>query len=162
VLAANAGAVDLEFPLKAIRDVAVKQNRSDTLYYHQLLSLPWFATKVLTPSRTYVFHENKPQVDHIFPLGLPGSDDPYKCAVDVLWNFQPMPAGVNNYKQNRNPKEFFNSVDGAKYWTDYDFIPDPHSPVWSDFRHFIRYRHLEMRRMLLKRYGLRLKRIREQ
>ena len=31
----------------------------------QFLALPWLAIKVLTPSRVYVFHDNKPQVDYI-------------------------------------------------------------------------------------------------
>ena len=58
------------------------------------------------PSRSYVFHESKPQVDHIFPVNLPGGDETYQHAVDVLWNFQPVPAEVNNYKLHGIPRSF--------------------------------------------------------
>jgi len=92
------------------------------LSYQQFLALPWLALKVLMPSRSYVFHENKPQLDHIFPKGLKGADDAYGALVDVLWNLQPIPDGINNYKRARHPKEFFNSSDGARYWQEYDFI----------------------------------------
>lgn len=160
-LGADAGQAGLPFPIDAIRASAIQKNRSDILYYHQFISIPWLATKILTPSRSYVFHEDKPQVDHIFPYSLPGKDDTYKQLVDVLWNFQPMPAGVNNYKRARHPQEYFKSPDGAKYWNDYDYIPDPQSVVWSNVNRFVRYRHLRMRRMLLQKYGLSLKRFRK-
>lgn len=160
-LAQNAAENGHMFPLDEIRGVAVQKNRTDTLHYHQFLSLPWFATKILTPNRSYVFHEDKPQVDHIFPLALEGTDEEYRELVDVLWNFQPTPSGLNNYKRARHPREFFSSSDGAKFSDDYDFIPAPDSLVWSDVRRFIRFRHRRMRTELLTRYGLKLKRIRE-
>ena len=106
------------FPLDKIRQVAVEKNQElGSFVSTYLLSHPWFATKVLMPSRTYVFHESKPQVDHIFPINLPGGDEAYQQAVDVLWNFQPIPAEVNNYKRARHPQEFFKSADGCKYWS---------------------------------------------
>lgn len=159
-LAREAGIKGQFFPLDEIKKIAIQKNRTDTLSYNQFLSLPWLATKILTPSRTYVFHENKPQVDHIFPIALKGGDENYRQRVDVLWNFQPMPAGINNYKRARHPQEFFNSSDGAKYWQDYDYIPPAKSPIWNDEKAFIRYRHRQMRKALLNRYGLRLKRLR--
>lgn len=85
----------------------------------------------------------------------------YRDRVDVLWNFQPMPAGVNNYKRARHPKEFFNSTDGGKYWEDYDFVPPAYSAIWDKPRLFVWSRHRKMRQALLKRYGLKLKRLRE-
>ena len=102
---------------------------------------------MLTPGRTYVFHEKKPQIDHIFPLGLDGADAQYEERVDILWNFQPIADGINNYKRARHPKEFFNSTDGAKYWSEYDFVPEPKSPIWDDPACFIRYREEQMQKM---------------
>ncbi len=158
--ARKAGQAGMDFPLPAIKAIAIRKNRSDVLYYHQFLSQPWLAVKVLTPNRSYIFFDATPQVDHIFPLALEGADDNYKSRVDVLWNFQPLPAGVNNYKRARHPKEFFSSSEGAKYLSDYDFLPELNSDRWKDERAFLRYRHLRMRKELLKRYGLRLKRLR--
>jgi hypothetical protein len=160
-LALEAGTKGDPFPLAEISRVAVQKNRTDILHYHQFLAIPWLATKILTPSRTYVFHENKPQVDHIFPLNMTGADEAYRDRVDVLWNFQPMPAGVNNYKRARHPKEFFNSADGAKYWGDYDFVPPAGSAVWDNYKLFVWSRHRKMRQALFDRYALKLKRSRE-
>jgi len=158
--ALNAGYAGEDFPLDAIRTIAVNKNRTDTLYYHQFLSQPWLAHKILTPHRAYIFYDETPQVDHIFPLALPNTDDNYRARVDVLWNFQSMPAGVNNYKRARHPKEFFTSSDSAKYLKDYDFLPDLKSNWGNEARRFIWHRHKQMRSFLLTRYGLTLKRLR--
>jgi len=155
-LATIAGAEGVMMPVEAIREIAVQKNRTGGLSYQQFLALPWLATKVLTPGRVYVFHENKPQVDHIFPLGLANTHAGYRELVDVLWNFQPIPDGVNNYKRARHPKEFFNSSETAKYWQEYDFIPEPQSPIWDDASHFIQYRKDRMQTALFERYNLRL------
>jgi hypothetical protein len=144
------------FPLEDIRQIAIEKNRTGNLYEHQLLNQPWLATKVLMPSRSYVFHESKPQVDHIFPFNLAGADEAYQQAVDILWNFQPMPAGVNNYKRARHPREFFNSEDGGKYWSSYDFIPEPSDPVWTNHLEFVQLRKEQMLTKLKDLYGLSL------
>lgn len=155
-LAADAGRRGAVFPVKEIRKIATEKNRTGVISNQQFLSLPWFAAKVLTPARQYVFHENKPQVDHIFPLGLVGVDDGYRSLVDVLWNLQPIPDGINNYKRARHPKEFFNGADTAKYWQDYDFVPEADSPIWDDVHEFIEYRKGHMVESLLERYDLKL------
>ncbi|HUH59625.1 MAG TPA: DUF262 domain-containing protein [Candidimonas sp.] len=144
------------FPLERIREIAIQKNRTAQVHEYQLLSQPWLATKVTMPHRSYVFHENKPQVDHIFPLHLKGCDEAYERAVDVLWNFQPMPAEVNNYKRARHPKEFFKSNDGCKYWASYDFIPKADSPLWDNHFDFIRLRRTDMIDALSRLYGLSL------
>ena len=144
------------FPLEKIRQIAIEKNRTGELYEYQLQSQPWLATKVLMPNRSYVFHEKKPQVDHTFPLSLEGMDDSYREDVDTLWNFQPIPAGVNNYKRARHPKEFFNSEDGSKHWSSYDFIPDPDSPLWDDYHGFISHRKKLMLTELKNLYDLSL------
>lgn len=152
----DAGKDNCSFPLEAIRQIAIEKNRTGELNEYQLLSQTWLATKVLMPSRSYVFHDNKPQVDHIFPLKLIGRDDAYQEAVDVLWNFQPMPAEVNNYKRARHPKEFFQSQDGSKYWASYDFIPAPKDSLWDDPLAFVAWRKQQMLTALENLYGLKV------
>ena len=156
-LAATAGEKGAKFPLPAIRKVAIEKNRTGAIHEYQFLAQPWLATKVLMPNREYVFHEQKPQVDHIFPVNLKGQDDTYKESVDVLWNLQPMPAEVNNYKRARHPKEFFASEDGAKYFGDYDFVPKLNTTAWDDYLRFIRLRKTKMEKRLEERFGLVLK-----
>lgn len=156
----DAGETGGNFPLEAIKQIAEQKNRSTSLSYHQFLSQPWLALKILTPNRLYVFYDSKPQVDHIFPLELDGSDEAYRERVDVLWNFQPMPASINNYKRAKHPKEFFASSDGSKFLADYDFLPDMQTDWGNDAKRFIRYRHKQMRTSLRNRYAIKLKRIR--
>lgn len=155
-LAIEAGNAGREFPLEAIQQVAVQKSRTADLSDYQFLSHRWFGAKVLMPSRIYIFHERKPQVDHIFPLNLDGADEAYQQCVDTLWNFQPMPAAVNNYKRARHPKEFFSSAEGRKYWNAYDFIPPPDSTLWDDHRMFVADREAKMRQKLFELYGLTL------
>ncbi len=152
--AVAAGTDGRAFPLDAIRQIAIEKNRPGVLRETQLLSRPWLATKVLMPSRSYIFHESKPQVDHIFPINLAGQDEAYQEAVDVLWNFQPMPAEVNNYKRARHPQEFFMSEDGSKYWSSYDFIPEADDAIWNDHLGFVNYRKGKMLAKLGELYNL--------
>jgi hypothetical protein len=144
------------FPMERIRQIAIEKNRTGELHEFQLLSQPWLAIKVLIQKRSYIFHERKPQVDHIFPINLAGQEEIYREGVDVLWNFQPMPAEVNNYKRARHPQEYFNSEDGSKYWESYDFIPERDSPLWNDYFAFLNYRKEKMLTELKKLYGLTL------
>jgi len=142
------------FPLETIRDIAIQKNRTGDLHEYQLQGQPWLAVKVLMPNRSYVFHENKPQIDHIFPIKLDGKDETYREAVDVLWNFQPMPAEVNNYKRARHPKEFFLSKEGQKYWGSYDFVPETNDTLWDNHLDFIKARKKHMLDKLKSLYGL--------
>ena len=82
--------------------------------------------------------------------------------MDVLWNLQPIPAEVNNYKRAKHPKDYFQSDEGRKYVDHCDFLPPLDSDRWQDERAFIRYRYCKMRRDLLLRYGLKLHRIRSE
>ncbi|HET9048267.1 MAG TPA: DUF262 domain-containing protein [Chiayiivirga sp.] len=153
-LAINAAKVGNVFPLEKIRELAIEKNRPGDLSENQMLGACWFALKVLTPGQSYVFVGPKPQVDHIFPLSLEGDNENYRRAVDKLWNFQPMPASVNNYKRARHPKEFFSSVDGGKYWSSYNFIPAAGSEIWDDPYKFIEYRRNAMLIELERLYGI--------
>lgn len=83
-VARDAGEGGKPFPLEAIRQTAIQKNRTSDLHDYQFLAEPWLAAKVLMPSRSYIFHERKPQVDHIFPLNLEGADEAYQNVVDVL------------------------------------------------------------------------------
>lgn len=145
----------LGFPLENIRAIAVEKHRVGELRRQTFMGHAWFALKVLTPNRQYQFSSTKPQIDHIFPRNLAGKDQAYKEAVDVLWNFQPMPAGINNYKRAKHPLDFFMSADGEKYIKDYDYIPTLESDLWKDEVEFIRARELKMTEELKSRYGFR-------
>jgi hypothetical protein len=153
-LAADAGAVGADFPFEDVRQIAIQKNRTGSISHQQFLALPWFATKILTPDRVYVFHENKPQVDHIFPIALAGEDDSYRQLVDVLWNFQPIPDGINNFKRAKHPRDFFTDPDTSRYWLDYDFLPNRDSEIWNDPKKFIDYREEQMRRAFATMYDL--------
>lgn len=155
-LAMEAGANGEPFPLESARATAVKKSRTGILHDHQFLSRPWFATKILTPQRTYIFHDRRPQIDHIFPLNLAGRDETYKRDVNVLWNLQPMPAEVNNYKRADHPRDFFQGEEGRRFWAAYDFVPEATSPLWNDHREFLRYRETKMRNALDQQYGINL------
>ena len=154
--AMEAGRECWSFPFEAIREVAIQKNRTGELHEYQLMGLTWLATKILMPSRSFVFHDRKPQVDHIFPLNLPEGDGVYKQSVDVLWNFQPIPAEINNYKRARHPKAFFNSADGGRYWDLYDLIPGPDDVLWDNYDDFLKYRREAMLKQLTKLYGLKI------
>lgn len=146
----------LDFPLENIRAIAVEKHRIGQLRRQAFMSMShaWFALKVLTPNRQYQFSSTKPQIDHIFPRNLAGKDHAYKEAVDVLWNFQPMPAGINNYKSAKHPLGFFESAEGEKYFKDYDYAPPLESDLWKDEVEFIRARELKMTDGLKSLYGL--------
>ena len=144
----------MDFPLEKIKTIAKEKNRVVELRRQTFMSYAWFALKVLTPSRKYQFTSTKPQIDHIFPKNLAGKDQVYKEAVDVLWNFQPMPATINNYKRAKHPVDFFTSEDGKKYIKDYDYIPPLDNDLWKDEIEFIRERELKMTEELNIRYGL--------
>lgn len=152
--AMDAGRNDLYFPLENIRKIAVEKNRTGELNEYQLLSQPWLSTKVLMPGRQYVFQESRPQVDHIFPLRLRDQDEVYQEKIDVLWNFQPVPAEVNNYKRARHPNEFFKAEDGYKYLGFYDFVPEIESDLWEKPFAFIAERRNKMLTALETLYGI--------
>lgn len=131
------------FPLDEITQIAIDKNRTGDVFFYQLEGPIWFSLKILTPGREYLFDEQTPEIDHIFPKNL-HKDMPdeavYRERVDILWNMQPAPAGVNNHKRARHPREFFNSPDGKPYVKDYDFLPDLADELWDDDVRFIEHR----------------------
>ena len=103
-LAAASGACGDELPTAQMREVAMGKSRTGDLNEKQFMALPWFAAKILTADRPYIFHDNRPQVDHIFPLGLANAEPNYRDVVDVLWNLQPIRNEINNFKRAKHPQ----------------------------------------------------------
>ncbi len=147
-----------DFPFEKISAIAELKNRPVNVFYHHFVGLPLFALKILTPNRSYLFFDASPQIDHIFPKALSDALG-YKDKADVLWNYQPLPPGINNYKRAKHPLEFFKSSEGAKFFQDYDFLPKLESHIWSDYKRFIWFRHRRMRKDFKARYDLSIQRI---
>lgn len=152
-LARKAGISKDKFPLEDIRQIA-SEKRVGNLRTQAFINYPWFALKVLLPNRKYVFSSTKPQIDHIFPRNLIGRNQEYKKNVDILWNFQPVAAEVNNYKTNKHPHSFFNSQEGQKYYQDYDLMPEINSPIWDDADNFIEWRKSKMIETMKTKYAI--------
>lgn len=64
------------------------------------------------------------------------------------------PAGINNGKRARHPKEFFSSEDGGKFLDSYDFVPDLVDPLWDDPAEFILKRRESFVTMFEDKYEL--------
>ena len=145
------------FPLEEITRIAVEKNRTGEVHFYQLEAPVWFSLKVLTPTRLYLFNERKPQIDHIFPQALKSGttdDADYRQRVDVLWNLQPAPAGINRKKWVSHPVEYFKSKEGAPFLACYDFLPDLDSPIFQNEVSFISFRKQCMLDFLSARYGV--------
>lgn len=160
-LAFEAAEQNKTFPLEAITNVAIEKNRTGDVFFYQLEGPIWFSLKILAPDRLYLFNERKPQIDHIFPLALhdklPDKDE-YQQRVDVIWNMQPTPAGVNNHKRKTHPVDFFKSAEGHPYWASYDFKPTSiDSPEWENEVLFISYRKKAMVDFMKEHYNIELK-----
>lgn len=160
--ARQAAAKQLSFPLDKIRNIATEKTRVGYLTLEAIKGQPWLALKIITPNRQYQFASTKPQIDHIFPRNLEGKDEIYKSNVDVLWNFQPTPAGINNYKRAKHPLTFFKSEEGSKYYEQYDFLPQLDSELWNDEVQFISVREQLMINALDNLYGLKLGNVEDQ
>lgn len=48
-----------------------------------------------------------PELDHIFPVHLIGTDEEYRKIVDVVWNMQPVKGDINIDKSNYHPYDYF-------------------------------------------------------
>ena len=159
-LAMDAASENNSFPLEQITRLAVAKNRTGDVHFYQLEGLSWFSLKILTPARLYLFNERKPQIDHIFPMAMKTGtteDEEYRRQVDVLWNMQPTPAGLNNYKRAKPPQDFFKSPEGAPFLVSYDFLPELESADFKDETAFIAFRKKQMLDFLLRRYGIEVK-----
>lgn len=161
-----------KFPYQNLVDYVVNRgNRSVEIMEQNFQWNVWFALKVLTPGRTFDFDYSmpnrfNPEIDHIFPMHLAGTDDDYRENVNVMWNFQPVKGEVNNLKTNIHPKDFFmdkakdaqgNQIQGSKYYADYDFVPALTSELWDDHKKFLAWRREQMLDFMEKHYGIKIK-----
>lgn len=149
------------FPTDAITRIAMEKNRTGEVSFAQFEQALWFSLKVVTPAREYLLNERKPQIDHIFPISLhDGAPDEaaYRESVDVIWNMQPTPAGLNNYKRAKHPRVFFNSDQGRPYLASYDYLPGLDDESFADEAKFIAFRRDAMVRFMREKYGVELKR----
>lgn len=148
------------FPLFEITQIAHDKNRMTEITYSQFCGQLWFALKMLTPGRTYLFNERTPQIDHIFPKALrKGTPDAesYKQKVDIIWNMQPTPAGINRQKWDEDPVQYFKSDKGKPFLSSYDFLPESlESKEWENEDSFIAFRKGKMESFLQERYGISL------
>jgi len=160
------------FPYQELEDyVTNRGNRSVAITEQNFVWNVWFALKVLIPSRTFEFDYSmpnrfNPEIDHIFPTNLVGQDEAYREAVNIIWNFQPVKGEVNNMKTNIHPKEFFldratdsqgKTIQGSKYYPDYDFVPELNSSLWDNYQDFIVWRRNQMLDYMDKHYGIAVK-----
>lgn len=158
--AIDCAAKNAAFPLDAVTQIAIDKNRTGDVYFYQLEGPVWFSLKILTPSRLYLFNERMPQIDHIFPKALHDKmhdKAEYRQRVDVLWNMQPTPAGLNNFKRAKHPRDFFESGEGAAYVSAYDYLPELSSESFNDESRFIAFRREAMIRFMKNKYGIELK-----
>ena len=161
-----------KFPYQNLVDYVVNRgNRSVEIMEQNFQWNVWFALKVLMPGRTFGFDYSmpnrfNPEIDHIFPMHLAGTDDDYREDVNVMWNFQPVKGEVNNLKTNIHPKDFFmdkakdaqgNQIQGSKYYADYDFVPALTSELWDDHKKFLAWRREQMLDFMEKHYGIKIK-----
>ena len=156
----NAAKIGKNFPLDAISKIAVEKNRTSDIFLDQFKCQKWFALKILTPERLYVFLDETPQIDHIFPLALHkklSDDSIYRKEVDVIWNMQPTPSKLNNAKRKTHPKDFFSSKEGAQFFDSYDHVFSLTSSVWNGHKSFIFWRMFKMLKYLKQRYKISIK-----
>ena len=151
-LAIKAAESKEDFPLKEIKGFAVQKNRVGELNEDNFTWKPLFALKMLQPQRTFNFSDNKPQIDHIFPLKRGKSDELYQNEVDVLWNFQILTAELNNYKRDKSPKEFL--LEHPDMIGSFDFIPTLEDEAWDTHTAFIEYRKEKMIKFLNTQYSV--------
>jgi hypothetical protein len=159
-IAMEAAKQNTGFPLEDITRIAVEKNRTGEVYFYQLEAPVWFSLKILTPTRLYLFNERKPQIDHIFPQALKSGtpdDADYRQRVDVLWNLQPAPAGINRKKWVSHPVDYFKSEEGAPFLACYDFLPSLDSPDFQNEVSLISFRKQCMLDFLSARYGVEIR-----
>ena len=155
--ACNAAEHNGDFPLEKITDVAVRKNRRKEVSLDQFEGQIRFSLKILTPDRQYLFVDRMPQIDHVFPKGLKNGtpeEEEYTEMVDVLWNMQPTPAGLNNWKRKKHPVIYFKSLDGQPFLVSYDFLPALDSEDFGDASALIKYRRAEMLKFMRNQYGI--------
>ena len=158
--AIEAASTNQRFPLDDITRIAVEKNRTGDVFMYQLKGPVWFSLKILTPERLYLFNERKPQIDHIFPKALKAGtpeDESFRQKVDVIWNMQPTPAGLNNYKRAKHPVDFFKSIEGQPFLCAYNYLPALDANEFKDAEKFIAFRRERMVDFMKRTYDIEIK-----
>ena len=162
-----------KFPLIEIEShINEKKKRPIEIDEERFVGERWFALKVLTPSRVYLFSPDmknrfNPEIDHIFPKKLKDMQSDFPKKVDILWNMQPTKGEINGLKRAIHPKLFFTdqyneTVVGSKYISEYDFLfpvlpnkkIDFNDPIWNNPEEFIKRRRGEMIQFLSETYDI--------
>lgn len=168
-----------DFPLDKIENfIQEKNQRNISISENTFVSYGWFALKILTPNRIYLFDPDirgrfNPEIDHIFPIRMKDATKEYHQFVDIIWNMQPTKGVINGYKTNIHPKIFFTDkyfntkgeqIIGSKYICDYDFLPkdknnqyDFNDPIWDNYKIFIENRRKEMKAYIENTYDIIIK-----
>lgn len=160
-----------EFPFESLVNfVRERGNRMIDITENMFVGYRWMALKFLMPNRDFDFDNSmlnrfNPELDHIFPVNLEGTDEEYKSYVDTVWNMQPVKGEVNNMKTNIHPKDFFtdkafkadgSSINGSKYFELYDFVPNIDDSLWENYKAFIDDRREKMIKYMETQYGIQI------
>ena len=163
---------EVPFPLEEIKEfVRNKGNRSVEINRTTFENNRLFSLKILLRDRPIDFLEignrrYEAQIDHIFPTKLAGMEhnSEYQNEVNVLWNFQPVIADINNEKSNHHPLDFFTDkvidiqnekrLHGSRYFEHYDCVPDLTSTKWLNHKNFINYRKTQLIQKLKDNYDI--------
>ena len=158
--AIEAASSNADFPIEVITKIAVEKNRTGDVFLYQFEGPVWLSLKLLTPGRLYLFNERTPQIDHVYPKALKSGapeDETFRKEVDVIWNMQPTPAGLNNFKRAKHPVDFFKSPEGHPFYAAYDFLPSLDSVEFADAKSFISYRRKLMLQFMKEQYDIDIK-----
>ena len=158
--AIEAASSNADFPIEVVTKIAVEKNRTGDVFLYQFEGPVWLSLKLLTPGRLYLFNERTPQIDHVYPKALKSGtpeDEAFRKEVDVIWNMQPTPAGLNNYKRAKHPVDFFKSPEGHPFFAAYDFLPSLDSVEFADVTSFISYRRKLMIQFMKQQYDIDIK-----
>lgn len=158
--AIEAASSNADFPIEIVTKIAVEKNRTGDVFLYQFEGPVWLSLKLLTPGRLYLFNERTPQIDHVYPKALKSGtseNEAFRKEVDVIWNMQPTPAGLNNYKRAKHPVDFFKSPEGHPFFAAYDFLPSLDSVEFADATSFISYRRKLMLQFMKEQYDIDIK-----
>lgn len=154
-----------DFPLEALFEwVKNKGNRFVDISEKTFCDYRWFALKIVMPDIRYTFRSDmtkrfNPELDHIFPVHLIGTDEEYRKIVDVVWNMQPVKGDINIDKSNYHPYDYFmGNIPEHEYGKDsfkeYKEVPTLDSQLWKDYKGFIDYRKTRFIELMKQLYDI--------
>lgn len=157
-----------EFPIDALfKWVKDKGNRFVDISEKTFCDNRWFALKVVMSNVKYSFKDDmtkrfNPELDHIFPVHLKGTNEEYRKTVDIVWNMQPVTGDVNIDKSNFNPLDYFlgkisEHEYGKDYFSQYCIVPQLSNPIWQDYKQFIEWRKEQFITIMREKYDIEIK-----